>query len=123
MLCASAPCVTGAPRRQVVGIIPHHCTIPPRLGRGGTDSGGLVATYEQALSTGSTPTFTHSDLTTNHRLAQVHVQRASGSGAFEVALEIWIPRGDIETEARAHGGWTLKGTWQPRRARLMRLRL
>ena len=46
-----------------------------------------MATYEQALSTGSTPTFTHSDLTTNHRLAQVHVQRASGSGTFEVALE------------------------------------
>ena len=60
-----------------------------------------MATYEQALSTGSTPTFTHSDLTTNHRLAQVHVQRASaGSGAFEVALEIWLPRGDSGANSR-----------------------
>ena len=61
----------------------------------------LEPLLDQALSTGSTPTFTHSDLTTNHRLATVHVQRSSaGSGAFEMALEIWIPRGGDGANSR-----------------------
>ena len=62
-----------------------------------------MAQYEQMLSAnGSTPAFTQSDLSGSARMAAgVQVQNQSGSSAFEVALEQWIPRTDGVAPDRA----------------------